>query len=170
MAMARFFQPNRNSYEMAEDKDAWSAETLSGKYDWYAPLTNEEPPADAGSMCPVEHGGLLPQSDPPIAHTQATCYGKAMLEAKLKRTGNKPEPEFAGLCVACKFLDGNKTYVRGDKCTVLNGAIVCDKHVPWLTEYQASMESSGGGFRPSTEWARANVMRPFEAKLLKPEE
>eukprot|EP01044_Picomonas_judraskeda_P018093 COSAG03_NODE_3523_length_1970_cov_3.814538_1_plen_150_part_00 len=46
-----------------------------------------EPPANEGSMCPVEYGGSLPQSDSPITHTQDTSYGKAMLDAMSKPAG-----------------------------------------------------------------------------------
>ena len=58
--MQRFFKTDHraDSFANAEDKDAWVAESLSEKHDWSAPLTNEAPPANAGSMCPVEHGGL----------------------------------------------------------------------------------------------------------------
>ena len=43
--------------ENAEDKDAWVAETVSGRFDsvWVSTLPAHS--SDAGSMCPVEHGG-----------------------------------------------------------------------------------------------------------------
>lgn len=54
--------------------------------------------------------GSLPQSDPPIAHTQYTSNGKAMLEAVSKPAGqDKSVPGVAGLCVAREFLDGVNT-------------------------------------------------------------
>ena len=39
----------------AKAKSAWLKETCSGKYDSQAPVVAS--PAEAGSMCPVEHGG-----------------------------------------------------------------------------------------------------------------
>ena len=47
-------------YSNAEDRDAWLADTMSGRFDWHWTPTQEaveNAPANAGSMCPVEYGG-----------------------------------------------------------------------------------------------------------------
>lgn len=59
--MARFFtnDPAADTYDNAEDKEAWLAET-SGAYDWRREPSIQDiaqAPADAGCMCPVEYGG-----------------------------------------------------------------------------------------------------------------
>ena len=51
-------------YDNAADKGAWMAETMSGKYDWHAPLTNTTPPPNTGSMCPVENGFHVATTEP----------------------------------------------------------------------------------------------------------
>jgi hypothetical protein len=44
-------------FDNGEDKDAWVAETVSGRFDsvWVSTLPGQS--SDVGSMCPVEHGG-----------------------------------------------------------------------------------------------------------------
>lgn len=59
--MARFFtnDSGADTYDNAEDKEAWLAET-SGAYDWHREPSIQDiaqAPADAGCMCPVEYGG-----------------------------------------------------------------------------------------------------------------
>jgi hypothetical protein len=56
--MSHFFTGSGDTYENAEDKDMWMAETMSGQYDYHWISTLPPQAANAGSMCPVEHGGL----------------------------------------------------------------------------------------------------------------
>ena len=68
--MSRFFtnSPDADTYDNAADKSAWREETCSGGWD-SSRIHSSPVSAGAGSMCPVEYGGLHVGATEPVQDT-----------------------------------------------------------------------------------------------------